>query len=57
MKEEKPKLTMPRSHIRERVIELETHNATAPIHVPKSHDDFMGVQHLHAKHHLEIHKE
>jgi hypothetical protein len=58
MEDEKPKLTLPRSvGIREHAIEIEKHNATAPIHVPKTHDDFLHVRDVARRHHPEHFKE
>ncbi len=49
MREENPKLKMP--HIREKAMEIETHNNTGHMHLPKTHDDYLGVQHAAKKHH------
>jgi len=44
-------LKMPQSHIRDKAIEIERHNMSVPLPVPKSHDDHLGVQHLAGRHH------
>lgn len=51
MQDEKPKLTMPHSHIRDTAIEIEKHNMSAPIHVPKTHDDYLGIRKAAHRHH------
>jgi hypothetical protein len=58
MEDEKPKLHMPRSvGAREKALEIEKHTGTGIGPLPKTHDDFLGVQHAARRHHPEHHKE
>jgi hypothetical protein len=57
MEDEKPKLTFPRTQLREVVNDLEKHAGTVPGPVPKTHDDFLKVQHVARRHHPEHFKE
>jgi len=51
MHDEKPKLTLPHSHIRDKAIVIEKHTGTAPVDVPKTHDDFLGIRKAAHRHH------
>ena len=56
MEEERPKLRMPATHLRETVIEIEKHTGSVTGPLPKTHDDYAGVLHLAKRHHPEHHK-
>jgi hypothetical protein len=51
--DEKPKLTIPRSHIREKATAIEKDNMSGHPKLPETHDDYLGIQKMATRHRKE----